>query len=152
MFAAAGGLQLLDLSYNQFSGEFCPVVCRVPNSNCGFGMVLVGSGSAHSCDDLPLPGHVPSSLCRVNGTSALSDLYISSNAFSGILNVSDCLNLVLIEASYNQFIGFVNPVNYNRLHTVHLSNNSFGNAEFSDMLLAISAGRRVTDLAISWNK
>ena len=99
----------------------------------------------------PCKGTVPGTLCNTNGTSPLSDLHISNNRLSGALDVSNCLRLVQVDAGDNHFTDFDNPTGYNKLHTVHLSRNNFGNEVFSEILIALSDGGHVSDLAISWN-
>ena len=101
---------------------------------------------------MPSSGPVASDICSSDGASPLSDLLISFNSFSGVLNVSNCLNLVLLSAEQNDFTDFVNPTEYNRLHTVRLGNNTFPNNAFTELLENIMDGGHVTNLDISWNR
>lgn len=93
-----------------------------------------------------------SDICSSDGLSPLSDLLISFNRFSGVLNVSYCLNLILLSAAQNNFTDFVNPTEYNRLHTVRLRNNTFPNSKFTVLLENIMEAGHVTNLDISFNR
>ena len=92
---------------------------------------------------------MPSDLCSPDGLSPLSDLFLYNNNLTGNLNVSNCLNLILLDASFNNLDGaLLVPQGYNHLHTVNINNNEF---DMTATLNGLIAGRHVTDIGIANN-
>ena len=95
-------------------------------------------------------GTVPSDLCSPAAHSPLSDLFLDNNQLTGTLNVSSCLNLILLEASSNNLTGkLYGPQGYNHLHTVILQNNELN---MTATLNGIIAGGRVTEINMANNR
>ena len=99
-----------------------------------------------------LAGPVSSDICSSDGLSPLSNLVIDYNKLGGVLNVSYCLNLILISAVQNNFTDFVSPTAYNRLHSVRLDHNAFPNGKFAALLDNLMEGGHVTHLDIASNR
>ena len=99
------------------------------------------------CDELT--GNVPDDLCVANATSALSDLFIGNNLLSGDLNFSNCVNLVILSAPFNEFTGaLLSPTGHNHLHSVNLANNSMG---WLPTLNSLIVSGHLTDINIAEN-
>ena len=94
-------------------------------------------------------GSVPLDFCTTDGLSPLSDIFLDSNQLTGVLDVSSCLNLIILDVSFNNISGALNtPREFNHLHTVKLNNNSFALAETLNGLIE---GKQVTEISIPCN-
>ena len=102
-------------------------------------------------DNISVPaGTVPSDLCSLEAHSPLSDIFLDNNMLTGTLNVSACLNLILLEASSNNLSGTLyGPQGYNHLHTILLGDNEFN---MTSTLDGIIAGKRVTEITMANNR
>ena len=113
---------------------------------------LVGTPTPPRSPPTSLPsiaGSVPSDICSPDGLSPLSDIFLDSNQLSGALDVSSCLNLILLDVSFNNISGTLHtPRAFNHLHTVKLDNNSFALTETWNGLIA---GKQVTEISIPCN-
>ncbi|GLT82359.1 hypothetical protein SLE2022_007430 [Rubroshorea leprosula] len=87
-------LQLLDLSFNQLSGELPHCVASWP------GLVILNLDHNH------LFGEIPSSIGSLNSLSAFS---LCTNNFSGEIpgSLGDCTHLEFLDLSHNNFSGLV---------------------------------------------
>ena len=97
-----------------------------------------------------MTGSVPSDLCSPDGLSPLTDIFLDSSQLSGALDVSSCLNLILLDGSFNNISGTLNtPHAFNQLHTVKLNNNSLLLADTLDGLIK---GKQATEISIPCNR
>ena len=104
---------------------------------------------AQSYDHM-LSGSVPPDICLGDGSSPLSDLFLSYNQLTGSLDVSDCLNLVLLDCGFNNMTGALStPRRYNHLHTVLLSNNSL---DITSTLTGLIDGQHIITMEITNNR
>lgn len=134
-------LQTLNLGYNRINGT-------LPTT--------LGNLTAFRVLELTnnqLTGPIPSDLCAEDGSSPLTDLFLGSNMLTGSLNISQCQNIILIDAANNQLSGSVpHLLGYPILHIVHLDGNRFSGT-IPDTLDSLSfAGNLVTDLNLASNK
>ena len=94
-------------------------------------------------------GTLPADICVKDVPSSLSDLFLGQNQLMGTVDITHCLNMVVLDASYNKFSGtLLSPSGYNHLHAVHLANNSINSVETLNNLIV---SRHLTDISLANN-
>ncbi|XP_030535034.1 systemin receptor SR160 [Rhodamnia argentea] len=130
-------LQVLDLSYNRFSGSNVNV-SRVLSGGCDAmthlslrGNKLTGDVDVSSCRKLQYldisMNNFSASVPSLGDCSALEHLDVSSNRFSGDIGraVSACSQLSFLNLSNNHFSGLIPSFPTKNLQFLHLSRNEF---------------------------
>ena len=72
-------------------------------------------------------GPAPSGLCMANASSPLSGLFLNDNHLTGVLDVSTCESLFILEVASNALTGtlMVPPLKSNSIKIADVSKNSF---------------------------